>query len=72
MREKYEKDIAILEDQISLMESGRMQTKSMTAEHPEWFDSTAGTIELNKQIVESLKKIIEEHYPNGERLNPSE
>lgn len=72
MREHYEKQIAILEDRIALMERGDMQTKVFSADNPNWIDTTAGTIEIDKRTVADLRAILEKFYPEGERLKPSE
>lgn len=63
MREHYEKQIAILEDAVSLMESGRMETKSMTSAQPVWKNTTADNITRDKQTIEMLKGVIAKYYP---------
>ncbi|GAA2867351.1 hypothetical protein GGQ99_001306 [Aminobacter niigataensis] len=66
MREHYERQIAIIEDRIALMEAGRFTTRSMTAEHPVWVDTTAGNLAHDRQTVEMLKGVIARFYPDEE------
>lgn len=64
LREHYEKQIAIIEDRIALMEAGKFTTRTLTIGNPKWIDTTASDIAHDRQTVEMLRSVIAKYCPD--------